>query len=53
VRVTTVSVTTKAGGAFSWIHKPAKRGSYRLMASVGRTAARTSARTAWIAFRVR
>jgi hypothetical protein len=26
VRMTTVTVTAKAGGAFSWIHKPAKGG---------------------------
>ncbi len=53
VTVKTVSVIIKAGGAYTRIFKPAKKGSYRVMASVGRTAVNTPARTAWIAFRVR
>ena len=53
VVVRTVSVPTKAGGEYSRIYRPAKRGSYRVKASVGWTNAHTAAGSAWIAFRVR
>jgi hypothetical protein len=45
----TVSTTC----AYSWKYKPAKRGSYRMRATMARTATHTAAATTWRAFEVK
>ena len=42
-----------AGGAYGWKYKPVKKGSYRLRATIAKTATRTAARTTWRTFKVK
>ncbi len=53
VRVRRVARTISATGTYGWSYKPAKRGAYRMRATIARTAVHTSATTTWRAFRVR
>ena len=53
VAVKTVKRTIGHGGAYSWKYKPAKRGSYRLQATIGKAATHTAAKTTWRGFRVK
>jgi hypothetical protein len=45
--------TISAAGAYSWKYKPAKKGSYRLQATIAATAAHTAAASTWLAFTVK
>ncbi len=40
-------------GAYSWKYKPARKGAYRLRATIAKTAANTAAKTAWRGFKVK
>ncbi len=51
--VKTVTRTIGAAGAYSWKYQPAKKGSYRMRATMDKTATRTAARSAWRTFRVK
>ena len=42
-----------AGGAYGWTYKAVKQGSYRVRATIARTATRTAARTTWRTFKVK
>jgi len=53
VTVKRVARTISATGAYSWKYKPAKRGAYRMRATISRTDAHTAARTQWRTFRVK
>ena len=53
VTVRSVTRTIGAGGAYRWSYWPAKRGVFRLRATIARTSTHTSAKTAWRTFRVR
>ena len=48
-----VTHSSNSTGAFSWKHKPAKRGSYRLQASVAKTTKTAAAATKWRTFKVK
>ena len=51
--VKTVMRTLSARGAYSWKYKPAKRGSYRLQATIGKAVTHTAAKTTWRGFKVK
>jgi hypothetical protein len=51
-RVTSLARTVSARGTCSATYKPSKKGSYRLQATITKTAAHTAATTAWRSFRV-
>ena len=51
--VKTVLRTIGSSGAYSWSYKPAKKGSYRLRATVIKTATNTAVRTTWRGFKVK
>jgi photosystem II stability/assembly factor-like uncharacterized protein len=53
VKVTTVQRTISTTGAYSWRYKPARRGSYRMRATIAKSATNTSAKTTWRTFKVR
>ena len=53
VTLKTVKRTIGHGGAYSWKYKPAKRGSYRLQATIGKAATHTAAKTTWRGLRVK
>ena len=48
-----VARTISLTGAYSWKYKPARRGAYRMRATIARTAAHTAAKTKWRPFRVK
>ncbi len=50
--VKTSSATSSLIGAYSWKYKPAKKGAYRMQASIAQTATHTAATTAWLTFKV-
>ena len=51
-KVTTLTRTISAGGAYSDTCKPAKKGSYRMEATIAKAATHTAAATKWLTFRV-
>ncbi|MGD0998211.1 MAG: GDSL-type esterase/lipase family protein [Thermoleophilia bacterium] len=51
-RVTSLVQTIGAGGACSWKCKPARRGSYRLRATIAKTGTNAAASAAWLTFKV-
>ena len=53
VTVKTVKRTIGHSGAYGWKYKPAKRGTYRLQATVGKTTTTTSVTTKWLGFKVK
>jgi photosystem II stability/assembly factor-like uncharacterized protein len=53
VALKTVKRTIGHSGAYSWKYKPAKRGSYRLQATLGKTTTTTAVTTKWSGFRVK
>jgi photosystem II stability/assembly factor-like uncharacterized protein len=53
VTVKAVKRTIGHSGAYSWKYKPAKRGSYRLQATIGKTTTTTAATTKWLSFKVK
>ena len=53
VTVKTVLRTIGSSGAYSWRYKPAKKGSYRLRATVVKTATNTAVGTTWRKFKVK
>jgi len=48
-----VARTISLTGAYSWKYKPARRGAYRMRATIAKTAAHTAAKTKWRPFRVK
>ena len=42
-----------ATGAYSWKYKPAKKGAYRMQATIAATATNTAAVTKWCSFKVK
>ena len=53
VAVKTMTRTSSAKGVYSWKYKPAKRGSYRLRATVAKTTKSAAASTKWRTFAVK
>jgi len=53
VKVKRVARTISATGAYSWKYKPAKRGAYRMRATIAKTARHTAAKTVWRSFKVK
>ena len=53
VKVKTASVTIRATSAYSWKYKATKKGTYRMRATITKTAAHTAAKTAWRTFKVK
>ena len=53
ITVKSTARTISASGAYSWKYKPAKRGAYRMRATIAKTTARTAAKTAWRKFKVK
>ena len=51
-KVKTVLSTVRAGGAFSWTYRPAKRGGFRVQATFAKTATNMTATTKWRTFKV-
>ncbi len=52
-KVKTVTRAIGASGAYGWSYQPAKKGSYRLRATMTKTATHTSATTIWRSFKVK
>jgi len=52
-KVTNLTCTVSASGAYSKKYKPTKKGSYRLRATIAKTAAHPAAATNWSTFRVK
>ena len=52
-KVISVAHTVAASGAYGWKYKPAKKGSYRIRATIAKTAANTAAATKWNTFKVK
>ena len=52
-KVKTMTAAIGAGGTYSCKYKPAKKGSYRLRATIAKTATHTAARTTWRTFKVK
>ena len=53
VKVKSTARTISATGAYSWKYKPAKKGAYRMRATIAKTAAHTAATTKWRTFKVK
>ena len=53
VTLKSVKRTISATGAYSWKYKPAKRGAYRMKATLAKTATHTAAKSKWRSFRVK
>jgi photosystem II stability/assembly factor-like uncharacterized protein len=53
LRVTNLARTISASGAFSWTCRPAKKGSYRVRATIAKTPANAAATTTWQTFKVK
>ena len=49
----TAFATISPAGAYSWKYAPAKKGSYRLQATIPASAAHTAAATRWLVFTVK
>jgi hypothetical protein len=52
-QLTAVVRTISTSGAYSWSYKPARRGSYRLRVTIGKTTGATAASTTWRTFKVK
>ena len=52
-KVTSVACTIAANGAYGLKYKPVKKGSYRMRATIAKTAANTAATTTWRTFKVK
>jgi hypothetical protein len=52
-KVTSAARVISTSGAYSWRYKPTKKGSYRLRATIAKTATHAAARTMWHAFKVK
>jgi Peptidase A4 family len=52
-QVTVAARAISSTGAYSWTYKPARRGSYRLRATIARTATSAAAATKWNTLRVK
>ena len=53
VTLKSVARTISASGAYSWKYKPARRGAYRMRATIAKTVAHTAATTKWRTFKVK
>jgi len=53
VTVKSMARTISASGAYSWKHKPVKRGAYRMRATIAKSATHTAAKTKWRTFKVK
>ena len=53
VTLKSVKRTIGATGAYSWKYKPAKRGAYRMKATLAKTATHTAAKSKWRSFKVK
>ena len=53
VTLKSVARTISASGAYIWKYKPARRGAYRMRATIAKTAAHTAAKTKWLMFKVK
>jgi hypothetical protein len=53
VTVKSVARTISLTGAYSWKYKPAKRGAYRMRATIAKTYAHTAAKTTWRTLKVK
>ena len=53
ITVKSTARTISASGAYSWKYKPAKRGAYRMRATVAKTTAHAAAATPWRKFKVK
>jgi hypothetical protein len=53
VKVKRVARTISATGTYAWRYKPARKGAYRMRATIAKTAAHTAARTTWRPFKVK
>ncbi len=51
--VTRLTRTTSASGAYSASYKPAKKGTYRIKATIAKTTTHTAATTTWRTFKVK
>ena len=53
LKVTSLTPTISAKGAYSATYKPAKKGSYRIEATIAKTATNAAAATKWLTFKVK
>jgi len=53
VTLKSVTRTISLTGAYSWKYKPAKRGAYRMRATIAKSATHTAAKTKWRPFKVK
>ncbi|MEI6451967.1 MAG: carboxypeptidase-like regulatory domain-containing protein [Actinomycetes bacterium] len=53
VKAKTASATITSTGAYSWKHKPTKKGAYRVQAKTAKTAAHAAATSEWLTFTVK
>jgi photosystem II stability/assembly factor-like uncharacterized protein len=53
VKVRTVQQIIGATGVYSWKYKPAKKGVYRLQATIAKAATHTAGTTKWLTFKVK
>ena len=53
VTVTSRARTISVSGTYSWSYKPAKKGSYRMQATIAKTATNAAAATKWRTFKVK
>ena len=53
VKVKRVARTISASGAYGWTYRPARRGAYRMRATIARTYTHTAVRTKWRPFKVK
>ena len=53
MKAKTAAATISATGSYSWKYKPAKKGAYRMKASIAKTAAHAAATTKWRTFKVK
>jgi subtilisin family serine protease len=52
-KVKSVARTISASGTYGWKYKPAKKGSYRIRATIAKTVTNTAATTTWHRFKVK
>jgi hypothetical protein len=53
VKVKSAVCTISATGAYGWKYKPAKKGAYRLQATIASTVTNAAGTTKWLAFKVK
>jgi hypothetical protein len=53
VKAKTAFAVISPTGAYKWKYKPTKKGAYRMQAMIAKTAAHASAKTKWVAFKVK